>query len=354
MARFFHRMKQRVAQSPGTVVYHGEPKVDQVVVSVIDYDPQRLDEREVDDIGECFHYRDESSVTWINVTGLHDTDLLKRLGGHFGLHPLVQEDIVNTFQRPKLEDFETYLYIVCRMLHYKAETRRVESEQVSLVLGENFVLSFQERAGDVFEPVRERLRKGKGRIRKLSADYLAYALLDAVVDGYFLILEQYGEQLEALEEALLEHPSSELLHTIHELKREMILLRRSVWPLREVVSGLERAESGLVQEVTGPFLRDVYDHTIQVAEMVESIRDMLSGMQDLYLSSISNRMNEVMKVLTIISTIFVPMTFVAGIYGMNFEHMPELGWKWSYPIFWGVVCTMAGFMMGFFRRRRWL
>jgi len=354
VTRFFSFGRKPVGQAPGTIEFRGRKMQEHVRISVVDYTEDRCDERTVADVAECLNYRDTPSITWINVDGLHDTDILSTLSQHYGLHPLVQEDIVNTQQRPKVEDFGDYLYIVCRMLRHESGKSQVESEQVSLVLGPNFILSFQEMEGDVFEPVRARLRAGKGRIRKWGADYLAYTLLDAVVDNYFHVLENFSEEIEILEEMLLDDPAPGQLSTIHAMKREMVLLRRAVSPLRELVGRLERGESSLIDERTRPFLRDVYDHVIQVSDGIDSFRDLLSGLQDLYLSSVSNKMNEVMKVLTIIGTIFIPLTFVAGIYGMNFEHMPELGWKWSYAIFWAVILGLGGLMFSFFRRRRWL
>jgi magnesium transporter len=240
------------------------------------------------------------------------------------------------------------------MLDYDREESKIKVEQVSLILGENFVISFQETEGDIFNPIRERVRNNKGRVRKMGADYLAYVLIDAVVDNYFLILEALGEQIESMEEELVANPTPETLQTIHNLKREMIFLRKSVWPLRELISGLERGESALIRESTGIYLRDVYDHTIQVIDTVETFRDMLSGMLDIYLSSVSNRMNEVMKVLTIIATIFIPLTFLAGIYGMNFEFMPELRWHWSYPLVWCVMIVIGVAMIFYFKRKKWL
>ncbi len=354
MSRIYHRARKRVAGSPGTVEYTGEHQVERATITVLQYDPDHLEEASPASAEECLRYRDSPIVAWLNVNGLSETATLERFGSHYGLHPLVVEDIGNTQQRPKLEDYEDYLYLVCRMISYDERRDRLESEQVSIVLGRTWVLSFQERDGDVFEPVRSRIRGGKGRIRQRGADYLAYALLDAVVDHYFVVLESFGERIEDLEKDLLERPETGLLERIHGLKREMILLRRAVWPLRDVIAGLERLESELIQDTTMPFLRDVYDHVIQIADIIESYRDMLSGLQDLYLNSLSNRMNEVMKVLTIAATIFVPLTFLAGIYGMNFVHMPELHWKWGYPLFWVVAVAIAGGMLAFFRRKRWL
>ncbi|MGD9545914.1 MAG: magnesium/cobalt transporter CorA [Candidatus Krumholzibacteriia bacterium] len=354
MAKLYRKVTRKPAQPPGTVEFTGLKKTDDVVITVIDYKDGAFEERRVADVAACLPFRDSDSTTWINIDGLHDIESLKVLSDHFGIHPLVQEDIVNTHQRPKVEDYDAYLFIVIHMLSATVGPFDIHSEQISLLLGPDFVISFQEKPGDVFEPVRERLRVGKGRIRGWGADYLAYALLDAVVDHYFTILEKAGELIEFLEEELLEKPDPTHLQLVHHYKREMILMRRAVWPLREVVGYLERAESELIQDRVSPFLRDVYDHTVQVAESVETFRDMLSGLQDLYLSSISNKMNEVMKVLTIAATIFVPLTFFAGIYGMNFEHMPELGWKWSYPVFWVFIILCAGGMLAFFRRRKYL
>jgi magnesium transporter len=253
-----------------------------------------------------------------------------------------------------MEDFEDYIFIVTKMLSYDEKENQIKTEQFSLVLGQNYIITFQERVGDVFELVRDRLRKGKGRIRKRPPDYLAYALIDAIVDHYFTVLEKLGERVEALEEELMTNPSPETLQTIHHTRRELIFLRKSVWPLRELIGGLERGESSLVDENTTVFLRDVYDHTIQVIDMVETLRDMVSGMLDVYLSSVSNKMNEVMKVLTIIATIFIPLTFIAGIYGMNFEFMPELKWHWAYPIVWVIIIAIGITMLLYFRRKKWL
>jgi len=321
-------------------------------IEFIDYTSDELEEREFDTIDEALACRDTERVSWLNIDGLHDTDLLKKIGDHFGLHPLVMEDIVNTHQRPKVEEYEGYVFVVARMLYVRDGD--LASEQMTFVLGPRWLLSFQEVHGDVFAGVRERIRAGRGRVRKMGPDYLLYALLDAIIDHYFVVLETFGERIETLEDELTEDPKPELLNRIHEFKRQSLLLRKAVWPMREAVAALQRMESDLVREETGLFLRDAYDHTIQSIDAIESFRDTLSSLQDLYLSSISNRMNEVMKVLTIIATIFVPLTFVAGIYGMNFEILPELHWKWGYALFWVVVLALGGSMLAFFRRKRWL
>jgi magnesium transporter len=338
---------------PGTPVFVGERKIEKTKITVMDYDENQYQEREIKEAEECFPFKSTPSVTWINIDGIHDVEIIEKLGRNFDLHPLILEDIVNTHQRPKVEEFEQYIYIVLKMLTYDEKAKETRVEQVSLILGSNFVISFQEREGDIFEPVRDRIRNAKGRLRKMGPDYLAYALMDAVVDNYFVILERNGEKIEDLEDDVVSDPRPETLHEIHKLKREMIFLRRSVWPLRELVNMLERGESRLINKSTLIYLRDVYDHTIQVIDTVETYRDMLSGMHDTYLSSISNRMNEVMKVLTIIATIFIPMTFLSGVYGMNFEYMPELKWHWAYFTVWAVMASIAIAMVIYFKKKRW-
>jgi magnesium transporter len=354
MLRFMKRTSTRPGLAPGTLVHVGEKKVEKVRIRIIDYDEEKLEERELESVDECFPYADKPTVTWINIDGLHEVEVIEKIGKNFGLHPLVLEDIVHTGQRPKMEEYEGYIFLITKMLSYDEVEDKLRTEQFSLILGPNYIITFQEEVGDVFEMVRERLRKGKGRIRKHPPDYLAYALIDAVVDHYFLVLEKIGEKVESLEEELVTNPTPETLQTIHHLKRELIFLRKSVWPMRELIGGLERGESSLVGEKTTVFLRDVYDHTIQVIDTVETLRDMVSGMLDVYLSSLSNKMNEVMKVLTIIATIFIPLTFIAGIYGMNFEFMPELKWHWGYPIVWVIIIAIAVIMLFYFRRKRWL
>jgi len=354
MPKLMKKRSKKAGLPPGSLVHIGEKKTEIPKITVFDYDEAHLEEKEIRAIGECFIFKDLPTVTWINMDGLHQVEMLEKMGGCYGLHPLVLEDILNTDQRPKIEDYGEYLYIVLRMLSSHDKGGEIESEQVSLIVGGNFVFSFQERGGDVFDSIRERIRSNKGRIRKMGADYLAYALLDSIVDHYFIILERLGEKIEFLEEELVAQPSPETLRVIHRLKREMIFLRKAVWPLREVIGSLERGESPLVKETTRVYLRDVYDHTIQVIDNIETFRDMVSGMLDIYLSSISNRLNAVMKVLTIIATIFMPLTFLAGIYGMNFKYMPELEWRWSYPVLWLVMAGIGVSMLIYFRKKKWL
>jgi magnesium transporter len=354
MFKTSHLRSRKAGLPPGSLVHIGDKKIERTKITIIDYDGETFQEKEAKSIEECCDLKETPTASWINIDGVHDSRLISDLGSRFGVHPLILEDIMNTAQRPKMEDLGDYIYIVVRMLDLENKTMEVRSEQVSLILGPNFVISFQEREGDVFDAVRDRIRTGKGRLRKQGPDYLAYALIDAIVDNYFVVLEKLGEKVEDIEEALVSRPDRETLHEIHAMKREMIYLRKSVWPLREVISGLERIESELIKDSTGIFLRDVYDHTIQVIDTVETYRDMLSGMLDIYLSSLSNRMNEVMKVLTIIATIFIPLTFIAGIYGMNFKFMPELEWRWGYFLVLGVMLALGVLMVILFKRKRWL
>ncbi|MDH5685830.1 MAG: magnesium/cobalt transporter CorA [Candidatus Hadarchaeaceae archaeon] len=354
MKKFTRKRSKKVGLPPGALVHVGEKREEKVRITIIDYDKAQFQEKEAETVEECFPFKDKPTVTWINVDGVHQPEIVKQLGDCFGMHPLVLEDILNTDQRPKMEDFGNYIYIVLKMLYYDEKSNEMIIEQISLVLGSNFVISFQEKMGDVFNPIRERIKSDKGRVRKMGADYLAYALTDAIVDNYFTILEKIGEKVEFLEEELVAKPKPETLQAIHNLKRELIFLRKSVWPLREVISGLERGESSLIDASTKLYLRDVYDHTIQVIDTVETLRDMVSGMLDIYLSSISNKMNEVMKVLTIIATIFIPLTFIAGIYGMNFAFMPELGLPWSYPLILLVMVGVGILMLIYFRRKKWI
>ncbi|MFX0196000.1 MAG: magnesium/cobalt transporter CorA [Candidatus Hodarchaeota archaeon] len=354
MLRFIKKRSKKVGLPPGTLVHIGEKKIDTVKITIIDYDEGQFQEKDVKTIEECFPFKDKPTVTWINIAGLHQVDYIEKLGNHFNIHPLLLEDVLTTGQRPKMEDFGEYLFFIFKMIKYYESEKEIQGDQVSLVLGSNFVISFQESEKDVFNPIRTRIRNDKGRIRKKGPDYLTYSLIDTIVDSYFVILENVGEMIEDIETELVTNPTQETLQAIHQLKREMIFLRKSVWPLREIISRLERIESPLIQETTAIYLRDVYDHTIQVIDTIETFRDMLSGMLDMYLSSISNKMNEIMKVLTIIATIFIPLTFIAGIYGMNFMYMPELEWRWGYPFIWLVIIVISVSMLVYFRRKQWL
>lgn len=338
---------------PGTVVYVGKQKVEKSVIKIMQYKNEQFFEKDTQSFEDVVASRDFSGVTWVNVDGLN-VDIIESVGELFNLHPLTVEDVANTEQRPKMEDFDDYVYVVLRMLQYDAQENEVMSEQLSIILGSNWIISFQETVGDIFDPIRERLRNDKGRIRKMSADYLVYTLIDAVVDNYFSVLEKMGEKIEDLEDELIASPDPSTVQVIHKLKRQSISLRKSVWPLREVINNFGRCESELIDKSTHVYLRDVYDHTIQVIDSIETFRDMLAGMLDIYLSSMSNRMNEVMKVLTVIATIFIPLTFISGIYGMNFVHMPELDSPFAYPLVLASMLLVAGGMLFYFWRKKWI
>jgi magnesium transporter len=352
MKRLF-TVSQKRGLPPGTMVYTGKQQKEPQCIRVIDYDAEELTELPSVSAEECVAFKQTRSVSWIDVVGLSDTEIIGRIGEEFGIHPLVLEDILHTTQRPKLEDLGDYLFLVVRMLYMEPGSDEIHSEQVSFILMNNCLFSFQERAGDVFDQIRDRLHKNHGRIRKMGADYLLYGLMDAIVDNYFLIMEKTGEKIEEIEEALMENPNGFLLNELYAQKRELLYIRRAVWPLREAIGEMERGESKLFKPKTHAYLRDLYDHTIQLIDTVETFRDMLSGVQDLYLSSMGQKTNQVMQVLTIIATIFIPLTFVAGIYGMNFDAMPELHWKYGYPAVWVVMLLMVVGMGVYFRRKKW-
>jgi len=339
---------------PGTPVFIGERKQDKTRIEVMDYAPDRLDEIREAGLDNCARLKDGPGITWINVNGIHDVKQIEALGHLFGLHPLTMEDIVNTTQRPKAEMFEEYIFLVLKMITYNEGQNDIDIENVSLILGDGYVLSFQEREGDVFEAARRRIRSGKGRVRGAKADYLAYSLMDGVVDAYFVALEKIGEYIEGIDEEIVLAADASHMQEIHRLKREILFLRKSVWPLREEIAAIVKFESPLINDSTRIYLRDLYDHTIQIIDLVETFRDILAGMHDTFLSSVSNRMNEVMKVLTIIATIFIPLTFIVGVYGMNFENMPELKWPWGYYLIWGVMILVGTGMFFLFRKKRWL
>jgi magnesium transporter len=344
--------------APGTLRAPEQPRTDRVRMTVIDYGPDHFEEKDVQHVEDLAPYCDSPTVTWINIEGLHDIPLLEALGREFNIHPLTLEDVLNCGQRPKLEDYGGYHFIVMKSLRIDEESC-LEMEQISFILAEGFVITLQEIPGDSFEAVRERLRKGKGQIRAAGPDYLAYALIDALVDEFFPVLEDYGERLETLEDTVIKKATPGTLNEIHQIKRELLMVRRAAWPEREVINALQREGNELIRPETRVFLRDCYDHTIQVIDMIETYRDLAGGLLEVYLSSVSNRMNEIMKVLTIISTIFMPLSFIAGVYGMNFDrsspyNMPELGWTYGYPAVLCVMLTVAVGLILYFRRKGWL
>ncbi len=355
MARRIKKRSKKAGMPPGAFVHIGEQLAETTKITVLDYNECRTEERSisVDDLTPP--PRERAGVTWIHVDGIHDVEVLEKLGRKFGIHPLVIEDILNTDQRPKIEDNGDYLYIVLKKLYSETgQPDELLAEQVSIIIGSNYLISFKEKEGTLFTPLRDRIKSCQGRISKEGPDYLAYALIDNIVDGYFIFLENLGEKIETAEDELVANPSKHTLHAIQLLKREMIYFRKFIWPLREIINYLEHTESSLISDSMNIYFRDVYDHTIQVMDTVETYRDMLSSMLDIYLSSISNRMNEVMKVLTIIATLFMPLTFLAGVYGMNFKHFPEIEWTYGYLFFWLLCIGITLFMLHYFRKRKWL
>jgi magnesium transporter len=338
---------------PGKPVYVGDPRTAPVAITVIDYDPEHFDQQTFANPQECFKYRDTPTTTWINIDGVHRTEVVEKIGVHFSINPLALEDIVNTKTRSKIDDFREYVFIVLKMLNYDREKRDMNMEQVSLIVGKNYVISFQQDPTDLFDGIRERLRDPDSRMRSFGTDYLAYCLMDRVVDEYFQIIEAMGDELAIMEDEVAANPSRELLARLNDLKSDSIYLRKSVWPLREVISYLLRNEVHLIRDEVLPYYRDLYDHIIQVIDTTETYRDLFSDIMDVYLSNLSLKMNEVMKVLTVISTIFIPLTFIVGVYGMNFHYMPELDWRFGYFAVWGFMVLVAGGMILYFRNRRW-
>ncbi len=349
----FLKTTSKVGVAPGTLKHIGKKRVEKPRITMWVYDDKVCEEKVLATADECKALLRKDRVNWINVEGVHDSTIIESLGKQFGLHALLLEDILNTSHRPKIEEFEDCLFVVVKMLRYIPEEKRTNVEQVSIVLKDNLVLSFQEQPQDIFNPMCERLRAGKGKIRSSGADYLLYRLLDAITDGYFTVLEQIGEEIEAMEQQFLVDPDDAFVSSVYQIKREMLFIRKAIYPLRDVIGKLQHADSEFISDATAPFLRDVYDHTIQATDAVDTFRDLLSNMLDNYLSVMSHKMNSVMKVLTIIATIFIPLTFIAGVYGMNFQHMPELGWAWGYPMAWGVMITVVMVMVAYFKKKGW-
>lgn len=343
---------RKAGLSPGTVVFTGERLTDRVKLTVTDFDAATLCEAEVERPEECARYRDSKTVSWIDVEGLHDVTLLEELGSVFGIHPLVLEDIAHPGQRAKLEVFEEYLFIVTRAITPGTEQEPLE-EQISMIVGQTYLLTFRERSSTVFDAVRQRIQTNRGRVRRMGVDYLTYALLDAVVDQYFVVLEDIGEALEDVEDVLLEEPGPECLEALHELRKHVMTVRRAAWPVRDILSAVLREESELFDPATLPFLRDLQDHSLHVMDIVENFREMQASLMEVYLTSLSQRTNEVMKVLTIIATVFIPLTFIVGVYGMNFAFMPELQSAWGYPSVWIAMVLLTAVQLFFMWRKGW-
>ena len=354
MGRQTQKMKNRIGLAPGSMVHIGNQKSQSTKISLINYQLSAVTETKCENITDIFASFQFENVSWINIDALHDLPLFTQLAEKLKLHPLLMEDILDTGQKPKLEIYEDHLLVIIKMITWNDEEKRIDFEQVSFVLGKNYLLSFQERQGDVFEHVRQRIRNPQSRIRKMKTDYLLYSLLDAIIDSYFLLLSTLGDQIEELEEELIKDPSDDILTTIHHLKHDVLFLRKSIWHLRTVISNLNREDFQYITPELHTYLRDLYDNTVQVMDTIETYREIISGMLDIYLSSLSNRMNQVMKVLTIFAAIFIPLTFVAGVYGMNFQYMPELGYKWAYPIWWVFVIIITVGMVIYFKKKKWM
>jgi len=347
----FHKKRHKPGTGPGTLrIQEGWPPPK---IKVFRYSPEKLEEWETDAADSLDGLIEESSIVWVDVQGLGDAGFLRRMREMFNLHPLAVEDVVNVPQRPKTESYGNCIFLVTRMIAV-LDGAAIENEQISIFLGKNFVLTFQERPGDCFNPVRERLRSPSSRIRSGRPDYLAYALLDAVIDGYYPAIEQLGDRLAELEEESLEKPSKATLRATNKVRMTLLLMRRVLWPQREAINSLIRDENELVSDNVRLYLRDTHDHCSQVADVVESYRELVSAVANTYLTVVSNRTNEVMKVLTIMASIFIPLTFMAGVYGMNFEYMPELHFRYSYPLLWGAMLAVGLGMVYYFRRKGWL
>jgi magnesium transporter len=340
---------------PGSLIHVGEVLDPVGSMSVIDYSKGKFEEKKIQSIDEILDYKDSETVTWVIIEGLADVNIVERIGAIFGIHQLVLEDILNTNQRPKFEEYDDHLYIVLKCLLSEGEQFAVNNEQVSLLVLKNFVIMFKEKQDDLFLPVQQRIRTSSGKFRGLGSDYLAYAILDYIVDQNFILLDLLDESITSLEDSLLTgEPKQDMLYKIQRLKREMISIRRYVSPVRELLSEMLHSESELIHANTHIFLRDVSDHAIRVVESIESYREILTGLLDIYVSSVSNKMNQIMKVLTVFTSIFIPLTFIAGIYGMNFEYMPELKWKWAYPLTWAVFIVIPLILLVFFKKKKWL
>ena len=353
MTTHSNKRKHKTGRPPGTLLHIGDKKAEKVKITVIDYSTTECSEKTVATVEEALEFRPQATVTWINVDAIHDIEVVEKIGKHFNIDYLVLEDILNTGHHPKVEDFDDYIYIVLKMLSFDKELGEIKAEQISIVIGSNYVLTFQEVEGDVLDPVRRRIQNPNGRFRRFGSDYLAYALVDTIIDHYFLVVENIKDRLEEIEDELLETAEPETIHELHKLKRDLVVLRKNTSPLREMLTELEHGDSPLIGDETKKYLRDVRDHVIQVVETADSVRDILSGLQDVHLTIVSNRMNEVMKVLTIIATIFIPLTFIAGLYGMNFKYMPELEWPWGYPLALLAMAAISVVMFVFFKMKKW-
>jgi len=343
----------KVGLPPGSIIHVGEQKIEKVKITLTEYDEKNVEICEINSVEEIDPYTDTPQVTWVNVCGLHDTELIKQIGEKFNIHPLVLEDILNTETRPKIEITDSYIFIAMKMLSYNKSEDQVDTEQVSFILGNSFVFSFLEKSDSVFKPIKDRITEQFGRVRKQPSDYLFYALMDVVVDQYYLVLEQIEQNIESLDDEVTTNSDRSQIEKIYTLKNKILLTRRSLWPLRDIFTRLTREETKLINKKIVPYLRDLLDHTMHITETIEFQREITNGLMETHLSMMSYKMNEVMKVLTVIATIFIPLTFIVGIYGMNFPNMPEMKWPWAYFALWGIMISVVLFMVFYFRRKKW-
>jgi len=353
MSGFKYDPSVKVGLKPGALLHVGERKLDKIRIRVVDFDQEHLEERELQSIEECEKYRDKDTVSWINIDGLHNIESMAKLSKIFGISSLVFEDVVNTHQRHKFEEYDNYIFIISKMMNYDAETHTISFEHISFIFGKNYVLSFQEKFGDFFEPVRERIRNSLGRLRRKKADYLNYALIDVMVDNYFVVADKLDISLNGLEDELMMNPTQDTLKQMYIIKRELLKLSRNIRPMREVTSNFYKMETDLIDTRNNIYLRDLYDHTVDLNESVDMDRELVSGMIDTYISITGNKLNEIMKILTIMASIFIPLTFIAGVYGMNFENMPELHEKWGYHLTLLIMLLIGGFMVVYYRKKKW-
>lgn len=354
MFRAKDKISRKVGLPPGSLIHIGKKRTGNLVIELFTYNEQHYHEKVLNPIDECLSFDDKLNTNWLNIDGIHQIDVIEKIGKKFNLHPLLLEDILNTEHRPKLEDHEEYLFFTLKMLNYDNDNNEIKYEQISFILGSNYVISLQETVGDVFDPIRKRIREGKGRVRKKNADYLLYLLIDAIVDNYFIILDQLESNSDSLEDKIFNHPSQKSLELIQQLKKNILFLRKSILPLREAIGILIKEDSKLIESKTNKYFSDTYDNILLIIDKLETYREITTNLMDIYVSGLSNKMNSIMRVLTIITTIFIPLTFIVGIYGMNFKFMPELEWKWGYPIVCFVMLVLSITMIFFFKKKKWL
>jgi magnesium transporter len=352
MGRNTKNISEKAGLKPGSLIYIGDSRVNDVEISYIHYTQDSITEKSIKDLNQI-DFNDPDGIHWINIYGLNDIPIIEKLGKIFNIDHLFLEDILNTSKRPKVDEIDNIFFIILKMIYQCGEDNKIISEQISIVMSNNYILTFQEQPGDVFEPIRERIRIGKGPIRKKTPDYLCYAIIDAIVDNYFIVLENFEDRIEELEEELVESPDKGTLKQIYSIKSELIYLKKSVWPLREVLNNIYHGDYSLISKDLNMYIKDIYEHLIEVNDTIQLFLDTISNMLDIYLSSISNKMNEVMKILTIFSTIFIPLSFIVGVYGMNFNYIPELNFKYGYYVLWGIMISIAAGMLIIFKKRKW-